>query len=198
MQARTNDALVPPITLQELADWLVVDVNDPILQAVSISATDATIQFLGYELLTRTYTATEWDYPFTGTQVRPQVSRPDYVYDQLIPLPYANLISVASVEVFGQATTNFIERSDAIVLNNPSILVTDYKGNVDPAIQVVYDAGYGSDVSDIPAVIRQAIVMAAAYLYEHRGDCAAGEALRKSGAAELLVPYINPRRMSVA
>ena len=198
MQARTNDALVPPITLQELADWLVVDVSDPILQAVSISATDATIQYLGYDLLEREWTFTAWDYPFSGTKSFPQVSRPTYIYDQLIALPYANLLAVESVELFGQATSQFIERSDSIVLTNPKILVQDYKGNTEPAIEVVYKAGYGQDPSDVPAVVRQSIVMAAAYLYEHRGDCAAGEALRKSGAAELLNPYINPRRMAIA
>ena len=198
MQARTNDALVPPITLQELADWLVVEVTDPILQAVSISATDATIQYLGYDLLEREWTFTAWDYPFSGTKALPQVSRPTYIYDQLIALPYANLLAVESVELFGMLTSQFIERSDSIVLTNPKILVQDYRGNTAPAIEVVYKAGYGQDPSDVPAVVRQAIIMAAAYLYEHRGECAAGEALRKSGAAELLNPYINPRRMAIA
>lgn len=198
MQARTTDTLVAPITLQELADWLVVDVNDPVLQGVSLSATDAAIQFLGFELLTRTYIAEAWDYPFTGTQKHPQISRQDFVFDQLIPLPYANLLQVIRVELFGQDTQNFIPRSDAIVLQNPKILVTDFKGNVDPAILVEYQAGFGADVADVPAVIRQAIIMTAAYQYEHRGECAAGDALRKSGAFELLVPFINPRRMSVA
>ena len=31
--------------------------------------------------------------------------------------------------------------------------------------------------------------MLAAYLYEHRGQCDAGDAISKSGAASLLNPY---------
>jgi uncharacterized phiE125 gp8 family phage protein len=55
---------------------------------------------------------------------------------------------------------------------------------------IEYTAGYGDKAQDVPFGIRQAILMTAAYLYEHRGDCESGEsAIMQSGAGAALIPY---------
>ena len=196
MTVRTTDTLVPPVTAQELADWLVISNTDPLIPGVLISATDATIRYIGYDLITREWELTHWDWPTTGTVSRPSVSRQDYYHDRLIKLPYSNLLSVEDVKLYGTSTTNFIAREDAIILTTPNVAIDSQQNNAEPAIFVQYKAGYGATAQDVPAPIRQAILMVAAYIYEHRGECAADMAVLKSGARDMLVPYINPSRLA--
>jgi hypothetical protein len=52
-------------------------------------------------------------------------------------------------------------------------------------LEIAYTAG----METIPAAIKYGIMQVATYLYDHRGDCDADDAIRKSGAANLLKPY---------
>jgi len=57
-------------------------------------------------------------------------------------------------------------------------------------IEIDYIAGYGSAATDVPTPLRQAILMMAAYIYEHRGDgCTPGDAYKISGAQGLADIY---------
>jgi hypothetical protein len=44
-------------------------------------------------------------------------------------------------------------------------------------------------MASVPTAIKTAIMMIAAFMYEHRGQCDANDAIKKSGAANLLRPY---------
>jgi len=57
------------------------------------------------------------------------------------------------------------------------------------AIEIVYVSGYGASASDVPAPLRRAVRSMAAYLYQHRGDCSAGDAYTQSGAASIAAKY---------
>lgn len=58
------------------------------------------------------------------------------------------------------------------------------------AIEVVYVAGYGNNMTDIPAPIRRAVKQLAAHLYTFRGDgCGVDEAYHASGAASIMSAY---------
>lgn len=61
------------------------------------------------------------------------------------------------------------------------------------AIQIVYVAGYGDASSDVPAPIIRAVRDMAAYMYEHRGECTAGDAYAKSGAEAIMRRYAVAR-----
>jgi hypothetical protein len=57
------------------------------------------------------------------------------------------------------------------------------------AVEIVYVAGYGSSAADVPASIRDAVLVFAGYYYEHQGECTLSDALQKSGAGELIQAY---------
>ena len=58
------------------------------------------------------------------------------------------------------------------------------------AIEIVYQAGYGSTASAVPAPLVRAVRGLAAYIYAHRGDaCAPADAYVDSGAAAVCDKY---------
>lgn len=187
-QAKTSDPIALPVSIQELVDWLVLPSMDPTLLPILRSATEAVIQHLGYDLLARDWVLTHWDWPTIGTATRPTLSGQNGELAEEIALPFANLISVGVVEIFGVASTNFTARTESLVFN-PLNLIYD-EGQ--PSLVVNYRAGYGEDESDIPDSVKQAIIQAAAFNFENRGGCDAQDALKKSGAANLLQPHVKP------
>jgi uncharacterized phiE125 gp8 family phage protein len=188
-KSNTTDPIVAPVTQQELMDWLVLPLADPTLAQLLTAATGSVIRFLGLDLLERGWTLTHWDWPTSGTAALPTLSRQNGGPLREIVLPYANLLAVSSVEVYGEAVTNFIQRADSIVLEPLDVTLSATGTNTDPALVVAYSAGYGATNADVPSDIKQAILQLAAFNYEHRGSCDATQALTKSGARELLQPY---------
>lgn len=196
-KANTTDPIVSPVTQQELIDWLVLPLADPTLPKLLTSATGAVIRFLGLDLLARDWTLTHWDWPTSGTAALPTLSRQNGGPLREIVLPYANLLSVDNVEVYGEVTTDYIQRVDSIVLNPLDVTLSATGTNTDPALVVAYSAGYGADADDVPEDIKQAILQLAAFNYEHRGSCDATQALVRSGARELLQPYQSAANLVV-
>src|SRR5690554_5448568 len=195
-QARTSDPLVSPVDAGDLADWLALDSADPLLDPLLVSASDAVINHLGLDLLAREWTYTLWDWPIAGTPTSPSLSRQATRLDRDIRLPYANLLDVVSVTSYGAAVANVVERDDSIILPR-GVERYAYQLNEAPALEVVYSAGYGELADDVPEGVKTAIKMLAAYMYEHRGECDATDALRKSGARELLAPYVHSSNVVV-
>ena len=183
MSAKTTDPVVSPVSVEDLEAWL-GDVSDPILAGLLLSATDAVIQRLQYDLEPREWTLTLWDWPLMGAKAWPNVGDPTSRLKREIDLPYAAIQSVESVEVFGQASTLFVTRDDSIVFNQ-GVPFDRYKENEDPAIVVEYTAG----LATIPPSVTDAIKMLAAFLYEHRGECDVMDALKRSGADVMIQPY---------
>jgi len=179
--AETADPLVSPVTVQEAVDWLALPASDSIIPALLLSATDAVINYIGKDLLPREWVATYWDWPATGTFHARNVGRDTGNNARLISLPYAQLISVQAVTVYGEAATEFVARKDAIVIDG---YAADGQ-NQDPALVIEYTAGF----ENVPEAIRQAILAYVGFTYEHRGSCEAADAMKRSGAAELLAPW---------
>ena len=59
------------------------------------------------------------------------------------------------------------------------------------AIEIIYDAGFGDEASDVPAPLKRAIRELAAHLYTHRGDCDAGAVA--TGAMRIMGTYADAR-----
>lgn len=184
-----------PVSEAELADLLVLDTyTDPLLRILLQTATQAVIAFTGRALLNQAFTI-QWDgFPGFGTPTG-GLDPLRRVRVEWIELPYPSLVSIQSVK--------FIDRDgDEEVIDLADIAVDTiyepgrfrFRGGTphlthDVRLLVQYTAGYGTDPEAVPFGIRHAILQAAGYLYEHRGECDAGSAITKSGAAATLVPY---------
>lgn len=184
--AETDAPTVPPVTLADASAFLALpDATDPILGAMLVAATDAVINYIGFDLLTREWTLTHWDWPAYGTMQARNLGGVTGSYAREISLPYARNAVVSSVVSYGDAVTEFVNRGRYIVLTG-----SGRDGfNETPALVVTYGAGFGPLPADVPAQIKQAILMLAGWLYEHRGECDAYDGIGKSGAGSMLIPW---------
>ncbi|MCK4957747.1 MAG: phage gp6-like head-tail connector protein [Planctomycetes bacterium] len=180
--------VVAVTTAQELADWLGVDVTDPLLPVMNITATAAVIEFLYSELIDRERVVVYQDWPVVGTPTGRSLSRQDAQLSATVELPYARLQTVTSAEVAGDLSTDY-----TVLDTLPSKLEFDSisisTASDVPALKVQYTAGVGT-IAEVPQTIKTAVLMAADFLYNNRGSCSASDALDKSGAATLLAPYM--------
>lgn len=187
MHSYPLSGVTPVITNSELADWLGVDDTDPLLPIMATSATSLAIEYLQSELISRQRKTIYLNWPTTGTNTAPSLSPSNISANRYIDLPYARLISVESVKLSGDVTSDYVEvETLPAQLYFDTISYTHVNGV--PDIEIEYTAGYG-DISSVPAAIKTAVTMLAAYLYEHRGACDAMDALMQSGAAMALQPY---------
>lgn len=174
----TSDTLVSPVTTAELADFLSIEFNsadDPLYNAFLLAASDQCIKYTNFELLERTYTLKTDYFPqrqngYGGVGIM-------HAYRAWwISLPLYPVASVTSVKVNQ-------EESD-----EPLIDLESKPARVEPresgATEIVYVAGH-SAVDKINPQLLLGIKMLAAYLYEHRGACDVGEAVKSSGAKML-------------
>lgn len=118
---------------------------------------------------------------------------------RLVSLPVAPLISVEAVTVYdenGDATVVSADdyEVDAITVPGRLLLLSSVPAAVGRAIngiEVDLTAGYGASSVNVPAPLRQAIMMLVAHWYEHRG--AVGHDLAGSapphGFHALIAPY---------
>ena len=184
MTAKTSDPLASPVTAQELADYIGVASTDPLLSGLLLAATDAVIRLLQYDLETRNWTLTLWDWPTQGARTSPNLSPSPHNLKREIDLPYAAVQSVTSVTSYGEAVTGFVARENSVMLP-AGVPAEGYGDNTEPALVIEYSAG----LDPIPDSIKDSIKMLAAFLYEHRGECDVNDALARSGVAVLLQPF---------
>lgn len=172
IQSWTNDPIVSPVTNQELADFLAVESNDPLLPGLALSATAAVMKFTNVELVRRNWHWQADRFPerqpsYLGLGSTPAVSQ------WWVTLPAWPLVSVESATA---DDFEFETHSSRLFVDKPEY-----------PLSVEYKAGY--ETADVPDIYKQAIMMLAAFMYEHRGDCDATEAGRRSGAFGILAPY---------
>jgi hypothetical protein len=171
MQATPQSDVVSPVTPAELAVF--VGVNDPLFPRLLQTATDAVVRYINHDLNEREWVAIVPAPAFDPVRVSkyPPVSN-------VFELPYTGLIQIISVTSNGAPVDYTVEhRRPARV----TVHGWDYRSQ----IQIEYVAG----MEIIPASIKMAIEMVAAYLYEHRGACDVDDAVIKSGAAGVLRSY---------
>ena len=185
-----------PVSEAELADLLRLDsYEDPTFKFLLHTATQSVIAYTGRALLEQTFKIQFEGYPGAGTETL-GLDRLRLVPNRWIELPYPPLMSVETVKIVDQeGAEEVIPATDYRVdtINQPGRL--NFKGywpNLGryDLMVIEYTAGYGEKAQDVPFGIRQAILMTAAYLYEHRGDCESGaSAIMQSGAGAALIPY---------
>lgn len=169
---------VSPATPSELAELLGVDATDPLLQPLLDAATDTAETWLSSAIVSRQFTASWPFWPSTGAMAQ-GLAGTTSTPDSYLELPYTRLLSLDSVEVSGVAFSAYELRR-----TNPARV---YAYPQEGEIVATYTAGWLPE--NVPNAIKQGVLMAAAFLYEHRGSCDAMQALERSGATVLLQRY---------
>ena len=116
-----------------------------------------------------------------------------------VELPRYPLASISSVTTYSEdSTATAVVVADVFDVDTQQVpgRLALRSGQVWPsatrsvnAVEIVYVSGYGAAASDVPAPLCRAVRSMAAYLYQHRGDCGAGDAYQQSGAASVAAKY---------
>jgi uncharacterized phiE125 gp8 family phage protein len=175
MQATPQTDTESPVTAAELAQFIGVASDDALLDGMLIAATDAVIRYINQDLIEREWVGIVPVPKSARLQLSPYVD-PSTTFE----LPYTALLSVESVTGNDDEALEYTLESQ----RRPA-KITVHGWDFLSEIRIEYTAGMVS----IPASIKSAIMMMAAYLYDHRGDCDADGGIKKSGAAMLLRPY---------
>lgn len=116
-----------------------------------------------------------------------------------LELPYAPLSAVDSINTYDTSdTATAITIADVFLVDTNAEpgrigLRTGQQWPVDTRnivrIEINYTNGYGATEASVPQGIKTGLMQAVTWQYEHRGDCDAGSAFVKSGAALALRTY---------
>lgn len=181
-----QEAADTPVSLSEAALHCRIDstTDHSALQQMVRAATRVAEQYLRRPIMTQTFKQFFDAWPC----------------DDFIELRRSPLISVTHVKTYDDAdaattwaSSNYfvdtVSQPGRIVVRSTSTWPT-YSRTANP-IEIQYRAGFGTAPSDIPADIRQAVLMLTANLYEHRGETITGTITSeaKEGAFDLLSAY---------
>ena len=108
MNIETTDQLESPVFASELVNYAKLDSDDPMIETVLLSATSAVFSFLKQDLMTRTWKLIYRDWPSVGAPYYNQIYRRGYSLRHCIELPYTNLVSIDSVLLGGEASTDYL------------------------------------------------------------------------------------------
>ena len=171
MQATPQSDTQSPVDAADLAAVLGVPATDALLDGYLQAATDAVINHIRLDLVPRNWVAVAPPDPGYSLSLSTPLAAL-----RTFELPYTALIDVDSVVADGVAL-------DYILYGNTrpaKISVQGWDGLHE--LIITYRAG----MSQIPAAVKTAVIMAASFMYEHRGGCDGDGALVKSGATGLL------------
>ncbi|MCJ9428689.1 head-tail connector protein [Kordiimonas marina] len=204
-----TDPTAEPLLLAEVKDHLRLDgsVEDAALGALISAARDMVERHLGLALTDRQVAVYLDAWPGETADGSPWWSG---VRDGAIPalstachfvrLPVRPVSAIADVTILAADGTGSIWDASNYYLkpgHQPGLYrkqgaAWPAPGQVADGIRITVTAGFGPSWNDVPAAIRQALLMLVAHLYSHRGDDQ-GEALGASGAAQILLPYRERR-----
>lgn len=186
----TTPAETDPVTLEEAKLHLKVDTDadDALITQVISSATEYAEAFQKKAYVTRSISVFLDDVPVTG---------------QEIILPLIPLVEPTAEDASSELAIT-IKQSDVDVVVDPSQYDVDYqdgKVKINSSWAPVYDAaklphynavvidvvvGYGA-AADVPAKVKQAILLIIGHLYEHRSDTGDGKSQSIPLGAERLL-----------
>lgn len=215
----TTAAAKYPVTIEQQKSFSRIETNedDFNIETFLASATSLVEEYLGCSLITRTMTLFLDRFTTNSEPTRPKppfsngtddwwdgvrqgpVSSLSVRQDRSIELPRPPLLSVTELSTFDEddtetvyAATNYLvdteSRTGRIVLKSSSTFPTDLR-EVN-GIKIVYQAGYGPEIINVPEQIRNAITRTAGALYEDRGDCPDAETLTQS-VMNSLAPFVT-------
>ena len=177
---RIADAVVEPVTLDEAKAHLRVTdaAEDAYISRLIKTARQAVETFTGRALMAQSFVLSLDAWP--RDPCRPWVD-----------IPRPPLIAVTSVKTYDATGTAAIwdpaqYRVDRIaapgrLYRNPGS-IWPMPGRAQAGIEITFDAGYGTDVDDVPEPLRQGVLLQLAQLFENREPAV-------SSMASLLQPF---------
>lgn len=174
MQATPQTDTVSPVTVADFAAFIGASASDPLLPGLLQAATDATIRYINQDLIVRKWILKCGDNQGERLQLSPPKQK-----SNIFELPYTALMRVLSVT--GGCDSICWE---IVSTGRPAKIRVDGWDGVSE-LTISYTAG----MATIPAAIKTAIMMVGGFIYDHRGGCDAQDAIKKSGAMNLLRTY---------
>jgi uncharacterized phiE125 gp8 family phage protein len=203
---------IEPVTLEEMRQHLRIEDEDEhgYLLDIIAEAREEIEQASGLTLISQTWKLAIDQWPSGRSDwwdgVREghinQLYGPNSYSDLL--LPKYPLLTVDSVKVYdedsNEQVVDIASTFDVDAIRRPGRLTLKVGATwpvalrANNAIVIEYTAGYGTAPSDVPAPLRRAVKVLAAYLFSHRGDgCDPVEAMKMSGAATVVNRYRTSR-----
>lgn len=181
MLTRIKTVDILPVGLTEVKAHLRLDHahEDEYLRPLVHAAVGFVEEYLGRSLLTQVWRLVwekEKPYPPQLTISGQDVSS--------VSLPYPPLRAILGVHLLLSTGEKQPIRRHRLEMNHlvPRLVFADVPG----AVEIEYESGYGDKPTDIPPVIRQAILMSVADFYENRDS---GTLPRNAMAREMLDTY---------
>lgn len=185
----TSPPAAEPITVAEAKAHLRVDgtAEDVLIASLILTSRLHIEAALGLALVTQTWKLLLDRWPKGAT----------------VPLPLRPVASIASVRVLAaDGTPATLAASDYLLEGQgipPRLVRTGIlwpePGQAAAGIEITFTAGFGPAANDVPAPIRQALLLLVAHWYEHRDpiEIGAPETAIPRAVSELLLPYRVPR-----
>ncbi len=198
-----------PVSLNEVKKQLEIGdsvvTHDALLAGLIRAATETAEKFTGRALITRSLTLWLDAWPrgvsggepiWEGTRVGPETLITSVKRELELPKP--PLIAVSLINTYDDsdvatlyaASNYFVDTATSpgrVVLRLSSAAPSPDR--VANGIEIQFQAGYGTGMGDVPEGIRSGILVLAAFLFEHRGDCPPDKAPLQSGAAAMWQQY---------
>ncbi len=192
---QTSAPTVEPITLEEAKAHLRIDTadEDGLIQSLILTSRLHIEVALGLTLIEQSWSCffDRWSNQITNTE-------------RVLDLPLSPVRSVDAIRVYADDGTflnlpvsgfnfDFVSRHPRLVAK-PGTL-TPEPGRRLNGIEIAMTCGFGALHSDVPAPIRQALLLLVAHWYEHRDPSEIGlpEARIPAAVSALLTPYIPVR-----
>jgi len=180
---------VEPISLAEAKDHMRVDgtSEDALISSLILTSRLHIEAALGLALVTQSWKLLLDNWP-KGQQVR---------------IPLRPLQSVTEIRIYDAAGASALVGTDRYVVDavsNPGRIVAEGGGLPQPGraangIEIAFVAGYGGNAAEVPAPIRQALLLLIAHWYEHRDPVEIGtpDVAIPAAVSRLLKPYRQAR-----
>ena len=192
---QTSAPAVEPLTLADVKMHLRVDSNDedPLLQSLIMTARLHIEVALGLALVAQTWSCffDRWP-PAQNTAAEALVLPLSPVKSVDAIRVYADDGTYAALPVAGFAIDLAGSRTRVVRRFDTQVPAPGRRLN---GIEIAITAGFGATPADVPAPIRQALLLLVAHWYEHRdpGEIGSVEARVPAAVSTLLAPYLPVR-----
>jgi len=150
---RTSPPATEPLSLSDVKSFLRIDgsAEDAVLNLLIATARILAEELTGHALITQSW------------KIAYDTNVPECV--PLVYLPVQSITAVTSINEAEESTTIAASSYTLNAARDALIFESIPSGR---RIEILYESGYGDAASDVPADIRQAMLVHVAHLYEHR------------------------------